>query len=75
MTTLPFATVTTQDQLNQDLAAIAGSSGSYTITFGAGITLNADLLAVNLGSSGSLTQLSHHFGSDDLKVAGFRRFI
>lgn len=55
----PFSTVTTEDQLNQDLAAIAGGTSSYTISFGAGFTLNTDLLAVNLGPGGSLTLLGN----------------
>ena len=37
------------------MVAIAGGTGDYTITFGAGFTLNTDLLAVNLGTGGSLT--------------------
>jgi len=55
----PFATVTTEDQLNQDLAAIAGGTGSYTISFGSGFTLNTDLLALNLGAGGSLTLIGN----------------
>lgn len=53
--TLPFATVTDESQLNDDLAAIAGGIGSYTITLGSNVKLDTDLLAVNLGASGSLT--------------------
>ncbi len=55
MTTLPVSTVTTEAELNQDLAAIAGGTGSYTITFGNTITLTGDLLAVNLGKGGLLS--------------------
>ena len=55
MTTLPFSTVTTEAELNKDLAAIAGGTGSYTITFGNTITLTGDLLAVNLGKGGLLS--------------------
>jgi hypothetical protein len=55
MVTLPFDTVTSEDQLNQDLAAIAGTSEKYTIYFGSSFTLNTDLLAVNLAAGGSLT--------------------
>jgi hypothetical protein len=55
MAALPFATVTNENELNQDLAGIAGGAGNYTITLGSGFTLNTDLLAVNLGVGGSLT--------------------
>ena len=52
---LPFDTVHNEEQLNRDLAAIAGGTGSYAITLADGIKLNTDLLAVNLGAGGSLT--------------------
>jgi hypothetical protein len=55
MANIPFANVTNETELNRDLAAIAGGTGNYTITFGSGFTLNTDLLAVNLGAGGSLT--------------------
>jgi hypothetical protein len=55
MAALPFATVTNENELNQDLTAIAGGTGTYTITFDSGFKLNTDLLAVNLGAGGSLT--------------------
>ena len=43
MAALPFANVGNESELNQDLAAIAGGTGS-----GGNFTLNADLLAGNL---------------------------
>ncbi len=55
MAAVPFATVGSASELNQDLAAIAGGTSNYTITFGNGFTLDTDLLAVNLGAGGSLT--------------------
>ena len=55
MVAVPFATVVSENELNRDLAAIAGGTGNYTITFGVGFTLDTDLLAVNLGAGGSLT--------------------
>ena len=64
MTTLPFDTVTSEDQLNQDLAAIAGTSAAYTITFGSGFTLNTDLNLINLGAGGSLTINGGGFNMD-----------
>ena len=55
MTTLPFASVTTEDQLNQDLMAIAGGTANYTIAIARDVTLTTDLFAVNLGTGGALT--------------------
>ena len=55
MTTLPFAAVTTEDQLNQDMMAIAGGTANYTIAIASDFTLTTDLLAVNLGTGGALT--------------------
>lgn len=55
MTTLPFASVTTEDQLNQDLMAIAGGTANYTIAIASDFTLTTDLFAVNLGTGGALT--------------------
>lgn len=55
MALLPFETVTTEAQFNADLAAIAGTSLAYTITFGSGFALNGDLNMINLGAGGSLT--------------------
>src|SRR5579871_5968220 len=55
MTTLPFATVTTEAELNQDLTAIAGATANYTISMASDFTLTTDLLAVNLGKGGALT--------------------
>ena len=64
MPSLPFATVTTEDQFNQDMVAIAGGTLYYQITLGTSLALDTDLLAINLGLGGKLVVNGNGYAID-----------